>query len=517
MPNYFPKKIITQLLSAGKRLAQPFSLNQEKAYRQQLRTLKKLLLKAENTKYGKKFNFSNVLNSKFVYKEYQKNVSISEYSTMHDWWQKAYNGEENISWPGKIEYFALSSGTSEGSSKYIPVSHEMIKSITRASLRQVISIAKSDIPKDYLTKNYLMLGGSTSLYFNDEGKTYAGDLSGITTSNVPYWLERFSKPSNDIKSVKNWQNKIDRMVDEAPEWDVVLIAGVPAWIQILFEQIIKRYNLRTIHDLWPHLSIYLWGGVAIEPYKKSLNALLEKPITYLETYLASEGFIAFQTKKNAVGMKLNFKNGMFFEFVPFTEQFFDENNNIKPNALALSIKQVELNKEYAILLTTCSGAWRYLIGDTIKFVDLEDCEIKITGRTKHFLSVCGEHLSVDNMNKAIEKLSTSLDIAINEYTVKGESEGQMHAHRWYIACDDAKINAEDVGLKIDSYLMELNDDYLTERKHALKNVSVKLLPSKVFLEWMQLQGKYGSQSKFPRVLTNDKYIEWVKYISENNF
>ncbi len=506
--------MINQLLNAGKRLAQPFSLNQEKAYRQQLKTLKKLLTKAANTEYGRKYNFNEVLNAKFVYKEYKKQVPVTDYGTMHNWWQKAYNGKEDITWPGKIEYFALSSGTSEGSSKYIPVSQDMIKSITRASLRQVISIAKSDIPKDYLTKNYLMLGGSTSLYFNNEGKTYAGDLSGITSSNVPNWFERFSKPSQDIRAEKNWQNKIDRMVDEAPQWDVVLIAGVPAWIQILFEQIIKRYNLRTIHDIWPHLSVYLWGGVAIEPYKKSLNSLLEHPITYLETYLASEGFVAFQTKEKSLGMKLNFKNGMFFEFVPFNETFFDAEGNLIPNPLALNINQVELNKEYAILLTTCSGTWRYLIGDTIKFVDLEECEIKITGRTKHFLSVCGEHLSVDNMNKAIEKLSLTLNTPINEYTVKGISNDKTHSHQWYIACDKKDLDTQYVSTLLDKFLIELNDDYATERKHALTEVHVNLLPHNTFLEWMQLQGKYGSQSKFPRVLPNIKYQEWVNFLSK---
>jgi len=515
MPSIYPKKIIKQLVNAGKRLSQPFSLTQEKAYRQQLRTLKKLITKAEETEYGKTYNFSKILASKTVYRSYQQNVPLVDYGKMHEWWQKAYNGAENVTWPGKIEFFALSSGTSEGASKYIPVSQEMIRSITRAGLRQVISIARTDFPKDYLAKNYLMLGGSTSLYFNDDGKTYAGDLSGITSSHVPNWFERFSKPSMDIRSEKNWHDKLERIVDEAPQWDVVMIAGVPAWIQILFEMIIKRYNLRTIHDIWPHLSVYLWGGVALEPYKKSLNGLMGKPIMYLETYLASEGFVAFQTSPNSKGMKLNFKNGMFFEFVPFNELNFDETGNMRPNAVALSIKQVELHKEYALLLTTCSGAWRYLIGDTVKFVDLEDCEIKITGRTKHFLSVCGEHLSVDNMNKGIERLSETLNVPINEYTVKGESEDKNHIHQWYIACNDKTVKPEEASALLDTYLCELNDDYATERKHALKEVKVKLIPSELFLNWMLEQGKYGSQSKFPRVLTDAKYKEWVEFVNKH--
>ncbi|MBL7836649.1 MAG: GH3 auxin-responsive promoter family protein, partial [Bacteroidetes bacterium] len=301
MPHNYRKKILKQLVNAGKRVALPFAFNQEKAYRHQMRTLKKLLQKAEHTEFGKHYNFKEILDSKLLYKAFKQHVPLMDYSGMHLWWQKAYNGAENITWPGKIEYFALSSGTSEGSSKYIPVSQDMLKSITRTSLRQIISIAKTDIPKDFLTKDYLMISGSTSLYFNDEGKTYAGDLSGITSGNVPGWFDRFSKPSHDIRSEKSWQNKIDRMVEEAPNWDVVAIAGVPAWIQILFENIIERYHLKTIHDLWPNFSVYIWGGVAIEPYKKSLDHLMGQPIMYFETYLASEGFVAYQAKRDGKG------------------------------------------------------------------------------------------------------------------------------------------------------------------------------------------------------------------------
>ncbi len=239
MSKNIPKKLLSQIINTGRRLALPFILNQEKAYTQQLKTLRGLLNKAQDTEFGREHQFNNILSNKFLYKEFRNKVPIADYSKMHIWWQKAYNGDENVTWPGKIEYFALSSGTSEGASKYIPVSSDMIKSITRASLRQIISIAKTDIPKDFLTKNYLMIAGSTSLYFNNESKTYAGDLSGITSSNIPGWFDRFSKPSHDIRGEKNWHDKINRIVDEAPEWDVVMIAGVPAWIQILFEQIIK--------------------------------------------------------------------------------------------------------------------------------------------------------------------------------------------------------------------------------------------------------------------------------------
>ena len=514
MQGSYRKKILKQIVNAGKRISLPFSLNQEKAYRQQLRTLKKLLQKAEHTQFGQHYEFNSILQSKTLYRTYKQKVPLMDYGKMHTWWQEAYKGQENVTWPGKVDYFALSSGTSEGASKYIPVSQEMIKSITRTSLRQVISIAKTDIPKDFLTKDYLMLSGSTSLYFNDEGKTYAGDLSGITSAKIPEWFDRFSKPSHDIRGEKSWHNKIDRMVQEAPNWDVVAIAGVPAWIQILFERVIEKYHLKNIHDLWPNLSVYIWGGVAIEPYRRSLDKLLGREIMYFETYLASEGFVAYQVKKDAKGMRLNFRNGMFFEFVPFNEDNFDENCNLRPDATSLNIKQVKLDQEYAIILSTCSGTWRYLIGDTIKFVDLDSCEIKITGRTKHFLSICGEHLSVDNMNQAISMLSDDLGAPINEYTVKGLTVDGRHSHHWYIGCDKDGLNQAELAAKLDSYLVSINDDYATERKHALSEVRVDILPSERFIGWMQEQGKFGSQNKFPRVLTNAKYGEWVGYLKQ---
>ncbi|MBL7836535.1 MAG: GH3 auxin-responsive promoter family protein [Bacteroidetes bacterium] len=211
-------------------------------------------------------------------------------------------------------------------------------------------------------------------------------------------------------------------------------------------------------------------------------------------------------------MRLNFRNGMFFEFIPFNEKNFDENGQMRPNAVALNIKQVDANQEYAILLSTCSGTWRYLIGDTVKFVDLENCEIKITGRVKHFLSLCGEHLSVDNMNTAISKLSEDIGSPITEYTVKGISKNSKHEHKWFIACDKTGLDPKQIADKLDRYLCEINDDYATERKHALKDVSVTILPTSKFIGWMQEQGKFGSQNKFPRVLTNAKYNEWLSYL-----
>jgi hypothetical protein len=433
---------------------------------------------------------------------------------MHAWWQKSYNGEENVAWPGKMQYFALSSGTSEGSSKYIPVSKEQLKAIMRASRRQLFAVVKTDVPKDFFTKHHLMLGGSTSLNYN--GTNYSGDLSGITAANVPNWADRFALPEEEIQKLRNWNEKIEAMVAAAPEWDVVTVAGGPAWIRILFERIISKYHLNNIHEIWPNFSVYLWGAVPITPYKKQLDAMMGKPVKYFESYLCSEGFIAFQTHENAEGMRLVFRNNTYFEFVPFHSKNFDSSGNILANAVAIGIEDVVENEEYAILISTCSGAWRYLIGDTIKFTNVDACEIKITGRTKHYLSICGEHLSVENMNNALEKTAIECNLMFPEFTVKGTHENGTFGHHWYIACNDKFADSEKVKSILDKNLRLLNDDYAVERDNVLTEMKVELLPEKIFIAWLEKQGKLGGQAKFPRVMPDTVYADWYRFLQTIN-
>lgn len=509
-------KIIGQFINKGRKISTPLVMSRVLAITSQKRTLKKLLIKASLTQFGHQYQFAELLKSKNLTESFAERVPISSYSTMYPWWKRSYSGEENVTWPGKIEYFALSSGTSEGASKHIPVSADMLKSIKRASLRQIVNIAKTDLPKDFLTKHYLMIGGSTDLYY--DGNVYSGDLSGITTQNIPFWFEKFSKPSLEIRGKRDWKEKIQKITAESVKWDVVMIAGTPAWVQLLMENIIQTYNLKTIHDIWPNLSIFIHGGVSISPYKKSLNKLLAKPIMYFETYLASEGFVAFQTKLNAKGMRLIFRNGMYYEFVPFTKDNFNESGELLPHAKALTLEEVEAGVDYAILLTTCAGAWRYLIGDTIRFEDIDSCEIRITGRTKHYLSLCGEHLSVDNMNAALSSVANQLEHNFIEFTVKGVPYDNFFAHQWFIGSDNPEsVEVEKVKALLDEELNRLNDDYATERTHALKDVMVQILPNSVFIEWMERYAKVGAQSKFPRVLSDERYALWIDFLKEKGW
>jgi hypothetical protein len=276
--------------------------------------------------------------------------------------------------------------------------------------------------------------------------------------------------------------------------------------------VIKRYNLNNIHEIWPNLAFFVHGGVAFEPYKKGFEKMLAHPLIYIETYLASEGFIAYQDRPDCKGMRLAINEHIFFEFVPFDDENFDHDGNLKKQARALMIHEVEEGRDYAILLSTSAGAWRYLIGDTIRFTDLERCEVIITGRTKHFLSLVGEHLSVDNMNRAVQLASEELNVEIPEFTVAGIPYQSFFAHHWYVASDD-HINADALRNKIDEKLCELNDDYAVERKSALREVLLDVLPEKSFMEFMRLKGKIGGQHKFPRVLKGRMLEDWQKFVA----
>jgi len=504
--------IIRNFVKQGRDLSQRFRLKQPQVFDAQAAVLRKLIEKAQDTEFGKAHGFKELYFSQNIVKEFQERVPLGSYSTMHPWWKRAFEGEENIAWPGKTNHFALSSGTSEGASKFIPVTKDMLKQIKRTSTKQLIAIARSNLPKEFMTKHSLMVSGSTDLQFN--GLNYSGDLSGITTEKLPFWFEPFSRPHKRIRKHRDWEMKIEEMVSEAKKWDVGMIAGVPAWIQILFEKIIERYDLNTIHDIWPNFKVYIHGGVAFGPYKKAFEKLLGEEIFYYETYLASEGFMAFATRPDAEGMALQTNSGIYFEFVPFNEENFTEDGDLRPNAQALTILEIEPEVEYALVISTVSGTWRYLIGDVVKFTSSQNLEVVITGRIKHFLSLCGEHLSVDNMTKAINQLSDEYGVSMSEFTVMGEPHEGLFAHHWYIACDH-ELDPEEVKFKLDQYLKDLNDDYAVERNHALHAILVDIIPSQAFLDFLKQKGKIGSSNKFPRVLKGEMMNEWKAFVAEH--
>jgi hypothetical protein len=498
-------------INLPKTISKALGIPQKSPKRAQQRVLKKLLRRARYTAFGQKNKFEQILLSRHPGKTFQQNVPTYNYNKIYnEWWYQTLDGKEDICWPGKIKYFALSSGTSESASKYIPITNDLLKGNKVIMIKQLLSLLTyQGISLSSIGSGMLTLGGSTDL---QKGPGYyAGDLSGITAKKSPFWFQPFYKPGKKIAKEKDWNKKLVDIVEKAPQWDIGFLAGVPAWIQMCLEMVIEKYKVKNIHEIWPNLTFFVHGGVSFEPYKVGFEKLLGKPITYVETYLASEGFLAWQYKQNAKGMRLAYNQHIFFEFVPFDENNFDAEGEMVENPEALMIHEVEEDKDYALLISTNAGAWRYLIGDTVRFVDKENAEIIITGRTKHFLSIVGEHLSVDNMNKAIHLVSEEFNLSIPEYGVRGENVDSLFGHHWYVACDQS---ADGVALAkaIDEKLITLNDDYAIERKSALKRIRVTVLKENVFMDFMQAKGKIGGQHKFPRVLKGDLLKDWEIFI-----
>jgi hypothetical protein len=477
--------------------------------------LKKLLKKARFTSFGTQYSFHEIIkakNGEELYQRYKALVPLFSYNQIkNSFWQKARDGEENVCWPGKIKYFATSSGTSEASYKYIPVSDDMIKAIQKTGIRQLLTLPNYQFPLNTYESEVMILGGCTSLI--DKGPYFEGDLSGIQAAKLPKWFRGIFRPGFEISSIRDWNEKLDAIAKNAHKWNIGAIMGVPAWNQIMIEKIIKHQKVKTIHELWPNLRIYVHGGVPIDPYLKSFEKMFSKPMTFMETYLASEGFLAYQSAPGKKEMSLVLDNGIFYEFIPFTPDNFDENWELKPNAEALNLSETEEEKEYALVISTCAGAWRYLIGDVVKITSKIKAEIIITGRTKQFLSLCGEHLSIENLNDAISHVSTELKIDIREFTVSGVPFENLFAHKWYIGTDDIAC-ATEIKQLLDQKLKILNTDYRIKRSVTLKDVMVEILPVSVFYQWHKETGKEGGQHKFPRVLKGKNLVQWQQFLAE---
>jgi len=492
----------------------PIDISNINPVKEQEKVLKKLLIRAQDTAFGEYYNFRSILGRSDFGEQFSAAVPVHDYSSMFkNWWYRCLNGEPYVTWPGKVKYFALTSGTSESSSKHIPVTTDMLHAMQKASIRQLVSATKYDFPDEFYEKGILMIGGSTHLRYN--GTYYQGDLSGITASNIPFWFQHFYKPGRRISREQEWSVKLNDIVRNAKSWDIGIIVGVPAWIQIILEKIIAYYDVNTIHDIWPNLSAYVHSGVSFDPYIRSFEKLLSRPILFNETYLASEGYIAFQRPGNMKSMEMILDNGIYYEFIPFNDTNFDSEGNLKANPEAIDIGRVEEGKEYALLLSTCAGVWRYLIGDTIKFISRERSEILLTGRTKQFISLCGEHVSQDNLNRAIRMFQEEFNVQINEFTITGIRYGNLFAHQWYLGTNDP-VDPEIAASKLDEYLKVLNDDYRVERIEAIKNVSAEVLPLQVFHDYMKSQGKEGGAHKFPRVLKNNQLEQWIRHKNSYN-
>lgn len=479
----------------------------------QEKTLRRLLKKAEFTEFGIKYNFSDILRSNDIVKTYQDKVPFYDYDSIFEaWWHRSLEGKPDVAWPGITHYFALSSGTTGTPSKHLPMTEDMIKAIRKSGLKTFYSLTKYNVGADFFLREGLTLGGSTALKPKGKG-IFVGDMSGINIKKTPFWLSRLARPGKKVASIPDWNKRIDEIARLAPTWDIGYIAGIPSWMQLMIERVVAYNGVNNIHDIWPNLQLFVHGGIAFEPHRKSFDALMGKPMFYIDTYLASEGFIAFQNRPDTKAMALILNNGIFHEFIPFNEQNFDSEGNIIGKPKALSINEVQEGVDYAIIISTCAGSWRYLIGDTVRFTDTKRKEIIITGRTKQFISVVGEHLSVGNMNQAIAAIQDKFDTRVREFTVAPvRGEDGAFRHRWYIGCETPvdKLAATEL---IDKVLCDVNDDYATERGSVLRQPEVFILDPQPFFEFLKSKGKVGGQAKFPRVMKKAHFEEWENFVA----
>lgn len=502
--------ILGSIVKSAIKLKHNLNNESEDAAALQREQLVKLLQTAKSTSFGIYYGFPEILNSENPIAAYQQAVPIFDYARMNqEWWQQQQQNPD-ITWPGKPDFFALSSGTTGKESKRIPVTGAMLESIRSVGIAQAESLAQFDLPPELFEKEILMLSSSAKLQHHPSGHL-EGEISGINTNNIPGWFSGFYRPGLEIAQIDNWDDRVRAIAEAAPDWDIGAIAGIPSWIQLMLQEIIDHHSLNNIHEIWPDLSIYATGGVAFEPYRKSLEKLLDRPLVYLDTYLASEGFFAYNARPGTMNMRLAIGHGIFYEFIPFDERGFDDTGNLLDMPKVLTIADLEEGKDYALLVSTPAGTYRHMIGDTVKFTDLDQLELKISGRTKYFLNVVGSQLSEEKMNDAIGELSEALAQPINEYAVAAikNKEGKF-IHQWVITAPDPVDESEAVKI-LDQSLKSRNKNYAVARSKGLKGVELTALPERVVYSWLEQRKKKGGQIKMPRVLKPEQMKDLLQF------
>lgn len=502
--------IIGKLLKRTTAITYKRNLKKKKDIGNQLKSLERILTKARKTAIGQAYNFDWILGAKDLQKSFQSNVPITNYEEFYESWLKVtMTGEKDHTWPGRVRHYALSSGTTGSPSKRIPVTPSMIRFFQKASLKHITLLHELNLSDEFYSGQILTVGGSSKLVKREN--YVEGDLSGILRKYSNFFASPITRPGRKITKESDWNTKLQMMLEKAPKWNISIIAGVPSWCILLMERVIEEHKLNSIHDIWPNLEVYVHGGVFMEPYKERLNKVLGRNIYLLDTYLASEGYFAYQTSPDRPGMQLLLEAGVFFEFIPFNSDYFDINGDVIDPHMALTIDEVQPDIDYALVITTQAGLWRYMIGDLVRFVDIEKREITITGRIKQYLSLCGEHLSLDNINQAFSEVTKELALNSVEFTIAANSEELQH--HWFIGAD-TQVNAKELIEKIDNRIRELNDDYHCSRKINLKDPKITLVPTNKFYDFMELQGRLGSQNKFPRVMNQDQKSKWLEFLEK---
>ncbi|WP_353779089.1 GH3 auxin-responsive promoter family protein [Winogradskyella sp. 3972H.M.0a.05] len=458
-----------------------------------------LLDTAKETELGKLYDFESISS----YEAFKNRIPVSSYEDIQHLIERSRKGEHNIFWPTPIKWFAKSSGTTNAKSKFIPVSVESLEDCHYAASKDLLCMYLNNNEDSQLfTGKSLRLGGSKELYM--ENGTVFGDLSAILIDNMPFWAEFSSTPSSKVSLMSDWEYKMQAIVDETINENVTSLAGVPSWMLVLLNNVLEHTNKNSLFEIWPNLEVYFHGGVSFTPYMDQYKAILPKQdFKYYEIYNASEGFFAIQDQNNSSELLLMLDYGIFYEFIPM-DTYGTKNEKVIP------LSDVEVGKNYAVIITTNAGLLRYKIGDTIRFTSTKPYRIKVTGRTKHHINVFGEELIIENAEDALKTVCKSTKAEIIDFTaapifMEGKSKG---AHEWLIEFKTPPENQEQFNDLFDKTLQSLNSDYEAKRYNnmTLNKPKVNVARQDLFYDWLKINDKLGGQHKVPRLSNTRDYL-----------
>jgi hypothetical protein len=473
---------------------------------------RKLIQSGEETEFGKTYGFNDIRN----HRQYRKRVPVHSYESIFPYIDRVMRGEQGVLWPTEIKWFSKSSGTTNARSKFIPVSQEALVDCHFKGGKDLLSIYVNNFPETRLFDGKgLAVGGSHQINeYNPSATSYYGDVSAVIMKNLPHWAQFIRTPSLETALLGNWEEKIEKMARETAGVNVTNIAGVPTWTLLLIQRIVEIAGKQNILEVWPQLEVFFHGAVSFKPYKTLFQSLIpSNAMRYWETYNASEGFFGIQDVSDKDEMLLMLDYGIFYEFIPA-----DELENDDPQAVGLD--EVELDRNYAMIISTNAGLWRYNIGDTIKFTSLSPFRIKISGRTKHFINAFGEELIIENAETAITRACEQTGAEINNFTAAPIylEEGKKGSHEWIIEFKVQPKNLDEFTIILDQSLRSINSDYDAKRANDLALILPKLhsVQSGTFYNWMKKRGKLGGQNKVPRLSNSREYVDDIlKMVHEN--
>ena len=460
-----------------------------------------LLDAAKDTQFGKQYDFRSITREE----EFRSRVPLQRYEDFAPLIQRMMKGERNLLWPGEIKWFAKSSGTTNDKSKFIPVSKQSLENVHFRGIKDVFALYLKNNPESgVLSGKTLTLGGSHQVS-NFNNNSYFGDLSAILIENTPFWSEFYRTPPAEVALIGEFEEKVTKIIAQARNENVTSLAGVPSWYLVLLNRVLEATGKRNILEVWPNLEVFIHGGIKFDPYREQFRKLIPSPnMQYMETYNASEGFFAIQDDPDSDDMLLMLDYGIYYEFIPM-DHFHQENPPV------LSLNEVGPGKNYALVISTNGGLWRYLIGDTVRFTSKKPFKIKITGRTKHFINACGEELIIDNADDALQVACQRTQASVRDYTAGPVFMGdnQKGAHQWIIEFGQQPDDLEHFTSVLDGTLKTLNSDYEAKRHKSitLDRPQVLVAPDGLFYEWMKQRGKLGGQNKIPRLSNDRKYLD----------